>query len=231
MEEIQSTEVLDREILEDARRKAFKILKAADGVVKASAENWKKKTRDAMAELEKHYADRRQESLVEILTRLPLEMQRIWSEKVEGSLNAAVDAWFGALSRPRILELLDRELAVRLAVCPEFAGAPAIRVGIFSLSQAEAGDLVKKHLPKAALAFENISPRDEGPVRETGSRTDYPELVLDIPAVRLTASIRQAVNSRLMSRRAELIEALLGPEALAGPKELPGTTIPEGAQG
>jgi hypothetical protein len=231
MEEIQSTEVLDREILEDARKKAFKILKAADGTVKASEENWKQKTKDAIAELEKHYTDRRQETLVEILARLPLEMRRVWSEKVEGFLNTAVEAWFGALSRPQVLELLDRELAERLAVCPEFAGAPTIRVGIFSVSQAEAGDLIKKHLPKAALAFENVSPRDESPVRETGGKTGYPELVLDIPAVRLTASIGQAVNSRLLSRRAELIEALLGPEALAGPKELPGTTIPEGAQG
>jgi hypothetical protein len=231
MEEIQSTEVLDREILEDARKKAFKILKAADDAVAASAENWKQKTKDDMAELEKQYADRRQGSLVEILARLPLEMRRIWSEKVEGSLGAAVDAWFGALSRSQVLELLDRELKERLAVCPEFAAARTIRAGIFSLSQAEAEGLVKKHLPKAALVFENISPGDENPARETGGRTDYPELVLDIPAVKLTASIKQAVNFQLLNQRAELIEALLGPEALAGPKDLPGSTVSEGAQG
>jgi vacuolar-type H+-ATPase subunit E/Vma4 len=230
MEELQSTEVLDREILEDARKKAFKILKDTEDSVKASAENWKQQTKDAMADLEKHYADRRQEALVEILARLPLEMRRMWSEKVEGFLGAAVDAWFGALSRSQVLELLDQELGERLAVCPEFAEAQTIRVGISSLSQAEAGDMIKKRLSKAALVFENISPRDESPGRE-GGKTDYPELVLDIPAVKLTASIRQAVNFRLLNQRAELIEALLGPDALVGPKDLPGSTVSEGAQG
>jgi hypothetical protein len=219
MEELQSTEALDREILEDARKKAFKILKTADDAVKANHEAWEKKTRESIAELERHYTDRRQESVVEILARLPLEMRRIWSEKVEGFLQSATADWFGALSREQVLALLDRELERRVAECPEFAAAGTIRVGLNRLSQGEAGALVKKHLPGAVLAFENsISPQG-----------DYPELVLDIPAVKLTASIGLAVDSLLLTKRAELIEALLGPEALTGPGGMTGDS--EGAQG
>ncbi|MDR1238825.1 MAG: ATPase [Treponema sp.] len=225
MEELQSPEVLEREILEDARRKAFKILKSADDAVKANTGAWEKKTADALAELERRYSLKRQESASEILARLPLDMRRIWSEKVEGFLVSAVVDWFGALKREQILVFLDRELKRRLAECPEFAGAEMIRAGFTGLSQEEAGSLVKKNLPGAAPVFENLSGPENG-----GRQGDYPELVLDIPAVRLTASIKMAVDSLLLNKRAELIEALLGPEALKGPGGLEERKS-EGAQG
>jgi hypothetical protein len=40
VEELQSTEALDREILEDARKKAFKILKGADESAASSKKSW-----------------------------------------------------------------------------------------------------------------------------------------------------------------------------------------------
>jgi vacuolar-type H+-ATPase subunit E/Vma4 len=232
MEELQSPEVLEREILEDARKKAFKILKTADEVVQTHTEAWEKKTADAVTELENHYAARRQQAVVEILARLPLEMRRIWSEKVEGFLHSAAESWFRDLSRSQALDILDRELEKRLADCPDFAAAGTIRVMPRRLSQAEAGALIKKHLSGAALVFEN-SPsagNDEIPA-SGGGPEDYPELVLDIPAVKLSASIRQAVDLILLKKRAELIEALLGPDALLGPGGTTGDSDFEGAQG
>ena len=53
MEELQSTEILEREILEDARKKAMRILKTADDTIRAKTAEWEKKTADAVAELEK----------------------------------------------------------------------------------------------------------------------------------------------------------------------------------
>jgi hypothetical protein len=232
MEELQSPEVLEREILEDARKKAFKILKTADEVVKSHTKAWEKKTTEAIVELKNHYAARRQEAVIEILARFPLEMRRIWSEKVEGFLSSTVKSWFVDLSRSQVLGLLDRELEKRLADCPEFAAAERIHVMPRSISSAEAKALLQKRLPGAALIFDN-SPQTEPaekPVSENG-REDYPELVLDIPAVKLTASIRQAVDVLLLKRRAELIEALLGPEALSGPGGVTGSGDFEGAQG
>jgi hypothetical protein len=225
MEEIQSPEVLEREILEDARKKAFKVLKGADEAVKANNAAWEKKTADAIAELENRYAARRKETAAEILARLPLDKRRIWSEKVEGFLVSAVADWFGALSREQILRFLDRELERRLADCPEFAAAGTVRAGFTHLSQTEAGSLVKKHLPGARLEFEELAPPAGGK-----SRTGYPELVLNIPEVKLSASIKMAVDSLLLDKRAELIEALLGPEALRGPGALEERKS-EGAQG
>jgi ATP-dependent helicase YprA (DUF1998 family) len=233
MEELQSTEALDRELLEDARKKAFRILKTAGDAITANAESWEKKTREAIAELEKHYAGLRQESIVEILARLPLEMRRIWSEKVEAFLDAAVEDWFRGLSREQVLALLTRELECRLAGCPEFTAAGTVRVGIKSLSRTEAGALLRKHLPQAVPVFEDPPASGEMAAAENGpaSSGSYPELVLDIPPVKLSASIKQAVDALLLSKRAELIEALLGPEALSGPGGVTPETGSEGAQG
>jgi hypothetical protein len=232
MEELQSPEILEREILEDARKKAFKILKTADEVVKDHTEAWEKKTAGAIAELENHYAARRQEAVVEILARLPLEMRRIWSEKVEGFLRSATESWFENLSRSQALDLLERELEKRLADCPDFAGAGTIRVMACHLSPAEAEALIRKHLPGAVLIFENSPSAENGEIPAPGSgQGDYPELVLDIPVVKLTASIRQAVDFLLLKKRAELIEALLGPAALLGPGGTTGSGDFEGARG
>ncbi|MDR1099559.1 MAG: hypothetical protein LBL28_03675 [Treponema sp.] len=233
MEELQSTEALDRELLEDARKKAFRILKTADDAVKANAESWEEKTRNAIAELEKQYADRRQESIVEILARLPLEMRRIWSEKVENFLDSAVEDWFKGLGREQVLALLSRELEHRLAGCPEFAAAGTIRVGLKCLGRTDAGPLLQKYLPQAVLVFEDSPDGGEFPDSRNNPASSgvYPELVLDIPEVKLTASIRQAVDFFLLKKRAELIEALLGPEALSGPGGVTTESEPEGAQG
>jgi hypothetical protein len=232
MEELQSPEVLEREILEDARKKAFKILKTADEVVKAHTEAWEKKTAEAITELENHYAARRQEAVVEILARLPLEMRRIWSEKVEGFLRSATETWFEELSRTQVLDLLDRELGKRLAECPEFAADGTIRVMSCRLSPAEAETLIRKHLPGVSLIFENSPPAEQGEIPAPGSgQGDYPELALDIPVVKLTASIRRAVDFLLLKKRSELIAALLGPEALLGPGGTAGSGDFEGAQG
>ena len=59
MEELQSTEVLDREILEDARRKAFRILKTADDTVKSNTAGWEKKTAAALKDLNTRHEERR----------------------------------------------------------------------------------------------------------------------------------------------------------------------------
>jgi hypothetical protein len=219
MEELQSTEVLDREILEDARKKAYRILKTADDTVKAASAAGEKKAAEAVSELESRYAARRQRSIAEIFARLPLDKQRIWSEKVETLLGSATEAWFAGLGRERVLALLEKELEKRLAECPEFAAAETVRLEYYRLEKAEAEALVKKQLPQARPVFE----------KSAAGGGEYPELVLDIPAARITASINMLVDSLLHDKRAELAAALLGPGGLSGPGRSGGNGVSEGA--
>lgn len=230
MEELQSTETLDREILEDARKKAYRILKAADDTVKAQTAAWEKKAAEALAELEGRYDARRQRSLAEISARLPLDKQRIWSEYLERLLDSAAADWFAGLGRDRALKLLEKELEIRLAECPEFAAAGKIRVAWSGLERAEAELIIKKRLPRADLVFESPA-TGEGAEKTAPRDRAYPKLIVDIPAARITASIAMLVDTLLHDKRAELAAALSEPGALSGPGGAGERGIAEGARG
>ncbi|GHV90004.1 hypothetical protein AGMMS50268_05070 [Spirochaetia bacterium] len=200
MEELQSTEVLDREILEDARKKAYRILKTADDTVKTNAAAWDKKARDAAAELKQRYAERSKRVAEEIMARLPLDKQRAESEKIEGLIGSAVDNWYAGLGRDRVLSILEGELRKRLEVCPEF-NAANFRVVFHNLDQKEGEGLLKKVLPQGKWDSE-AAPAD--------GANKYPEIIIDSKTVKITASIQMVTGSLLGDYRSELTEALIG---------------------
>ncbi|MDR2133679.1 MAG: ATPase [Treponema sp.] len=205
MEELQSTELLDREILEDARKKAYRILRTADETVRANAAAWEKKTLAALDGLRLKYAERRKLAAAEIMARLPLDRRRAGSERIEGLLRDAEENWYRGLCRAKVLDILKRELARRLEECPEFAapeesgGKP--RVFIRCLDRAGAESLLEELLPGRTFDIEEAAAGPGAPV---------PEIVLDGGAVRITASVGMALDEILREKRAELIAALIG---------------------
>jgi hypothetical protein len=240
MEELQSTEVLDREVLEDARRKAFRILKAADDTVKADTLAWEKKTGQAAEDIKRRFDERCKKASEEIMARLPLDKSRAESEKIENLLRNAVDAWYAVQSREWILRLLEAELRRRLDDCPEFgngdgpSGASAeadssgagpgrcARAMFHKLSREEGEALLTKVLPPGSWETVDYNLGVEGAasasstgagaaIRASGVLSGkYPEIVLDSPGVRITASINLLVASLLADCRAELAAALIG---------------------
>jgi hypothetical protein len=244
MEELQSTEVLDREILEDARRKAFRILKAADDTVKTDTLAWEKKTSQAVGDLKRRFQERCEKVSEEIMARLPLDKSRSESEKIEALVEKALDFWYAAQSRQRILELLEAELRRRLEDCPEFCSAaapppsapggrrpeatapetraPGIKAMFYQLTAAEGDAILAKVLPpgsweavESGLSAEGAASASStgagAAIRASGVLSGrYPELVLDSPAVRITASINMLVASLLADYRSELSAALVG---------------------
>jgi vacuolar-type H+-ATPase subunit H len=214
MEELQSTEVLDREILEDARKKAQRIFKSAEEAAASSAAAWEKKSLEAIEEIRQNYIRRGERSRTEIMARLPLDKRRIYSEKVETLLCSAMDNCFAELSREKLLALLERELKVRTE---EFirdqepsTGTPdgvPVEISGRGLSDAELEDLLDRTLPGIPRKVRQNFPFHNLP----GS---FPAVVADTPAVRLIASIDALSAALLQDHRAELAGALLGPEAL-----------------
>jgi hypothetical protein len=202
MEELQSTELLDREILEDARKKALRILKSADDTVKAKTAEWEDKTRAAMEQLGVKYAEQRVSSAAEIMARLPMDKRRARAEKIESLLRRGVEAWYSRLSREQVLSLLEKELAKRLALCPAFSGpAGEYRARVMSLGVSEAEDILGRVLPGTVC-----------PIEEQKTSGPYPEIVLENSAVRITSSVQKTVDFFLLEKRAELVRALLGEE-------------------
>ncbi|MDR2111463.1 MAG: ATPase [Spirochaetaceae bacterium] len=208
MEELRSTEILDREILEDARKKAYRILKAADDTVTSSAESWEKKTERALAGVRKKYAERSAKAREEIMARLPLDKRRARSEYFEGCLKSAMDAYLSGLKRDTLLALLEAELAVRFAEYRETGEDPAPvpwRACFRGLHEAEAAALLKKLAPRP------FDLQGDGLFDLAGT---FPAVVVNTPSARIIASVDAAAGALLDDRRGELVSALIGAEAL-----------------
>jgi len=197
MEELQSTEILDREILEDARKKAARILKTADDAVRAQGVEWERKTAENTVELENKYSKERELASEKIMARLPIDKRRAKVEKIENLLQSAVESWYAGLNRQRILELLCGELAKRLALCGEFPPSAGKRAFYSGIDKKEAEAALKT--AGWACSTEEIPAIDR-----------YPSITLEAGNVRIIASIKDTVDFLLQEKRAELVEALVG---------------------
>jgi vacuolar-type H+-ATPase subunit H len=211
MEELQSTEALDREILEDARKKAYRILKSAEETVKAAAESWEKKADEAIEELRRKYGERARSVRAEIVAGLVLDKRRARSEKIEGLLRAAIDACFEDLPHETMLFLLETELGNRIEELrrngegpfAEGASGQELAIQIANLSEADAAAL----LDKTGLRW-----KLQGALKNVHDKK-FPLVVADMPSVRIIVSIDTVARNLLEDRRAELLDALLGSEA------------------
>jgi len=208
MEELQSTDILDREILEDARKKAHRILKAADDTIKEKSADWEAKLKAALVELEEKYAKNSKSITEEIMAVMPIDKQRARAKKIEELINSAVENWYSRLDRKRVLGFLQKELSKRLAVCGEFTASGGIRAFIHKVEKAEAETILKAVLPGKTCAIE-----------KTQSAAAYPQIILENDEIRIYASVGKAVDFILGEKREELISALLG-DALSGANAL-----------
>ena len=197
MEELQSTEILDREILEDARKKAARILKTADDTIRSKTVEWEKKTAESIDELEKKYNEQLALTAEKVMARLPIDKRRTKVEKIENLLNYAVESWYKSLSRERILQLLSEEIAKRLALCGEFSVSGQKRAYYYRLEPKEA-EFVLKIVGGTCT------------IEEVPAVNNYPSITLEAGNVRIIASIQKIVDFLLQEKREELVDALFG---------------------
>jgi hypothetical protein len=220
MEELRSTDVLDREILEDARRKAQRILKSADEAAAAATAAWEKKAEELIAAARARYAEKLEQSRVEIMARLPMDKRRSRIAQIESFLRTGMEAYIAGLGRDKIIALLTAELGRRVAVCPGIAGVP-FEVRFRGLERAEVERLLKELFPGGSWTAEESSLH-----HIPGS---FPALVIDSADVRVTAAVDEAAEALLKDKRAELAAALLGAAFFeeAVPDKTPPNPVPE----
>jgi len=210
MEELQSTEILDQEILEDARKKAHRILKTAEDTIKAKVADREKNLQETIDKLEKKYAQQGKFATDEIMAHLQIDKQRVKAKKIEELLTSAVKTWYGGLNREHVLALLKGELAKRVAAGDLSGGE--IRAQIHHIERKEAEAMLKAVLPGGSGI------NTPGAIEEITSVSAYPEIILETPQARVYASISKTVDALLGEKRAELVEALLGQMEIAGEK-------------
>jgi hypothetical protein len=204
MEELQSTEVLDKEILEDARKKAFRTLKSSEDAIKDACVAWEQKTQAAIRELQKKYAEKTKRDGDEIMARLVLDKNRLRSAKIESGLKNAAFSFLKSLNKDKQLELLEKELTMRLKEL-EDAGDPITAKDepeVYSrlLTKEETEKLLPKKqkwtVIEPSLTFKNAG--------------QFPAIVINTKKVKLTASLDDTIEALLQDKRGELTAALFG---------------------
>ncbi|MCL2186694.1 MAG: hypothetical protein FWB86_12715 [Treponema sp.] len=199
MEELQSTEVLDREILEDARKKALRILKSAEDTINAQNAQWEKKISESIENLIKKYDEQKEVDAQRVMARLPVDILRARIEKIEYHLNSAIEAWYKKLNRTQIVDLLSLELVKRLEqINTQTEFANSVCAVISGINTEEAQLLFKKLKINCNIKENNL----------TINR--FPSIILETDKIRIIASIEQTADFLLQEKRAQLIEALVG---------------------
>jgi vacuolar-type H+-ATPase subunit E/Vma4 len=219
MEELRSTDILDKEILEDARKKAQRTLSAADDTIKSMDALWDKKIAKALSRARKKFDEQLAHNRTEIMARLPLDKRRVRSEKIEGLLISAASSYFTGLARDKQLALLESELKDRLQelVSNEALCGP-LMVYSRELDEDELNRILAKAVPRNGRQETWVLQKGDALFTLPGS---FPAIVIDTETARVTASIDGVMENLLQDKRAELVSALLGPAALDAADALP----------
>jgi hypothetical protein len=212
MEELQSTEVLDREILEDARKKALKILKTSGESISAAQSNWQQKLRTAFINADASYTKKSNEYRNEVMARLPMDKQRIRLETIDGFLTKTMAEFLESLDRPSLLRILEKYLSLgakEIASSKEKLLSGKGECRFCGLFLEECKQLLGAAFSGVTFAFTE----DPLLVVQDGifpAGNNFPALVIDFPHARLNVSAAQAAGTLLLDNRAELVTALLG---------------------
>jgi len=207
MEELVSTEALDREILEDARKKAHRILKTADDTLDTQKQDWDNKTQKILAEVGQTYDEQAGKIKEEIFARFPLDKRRMRFEIIESFLCKAMDDFLRSLSREKLFSVLIGELSPRLVILDSEktgGGKPELLYSGMSLS--EICTVLKK--AHSSLDSQALSLKEDSQVHE------FPSVVINTQTLKINASVENAARALLKEKRAELVTALFGEEVL-----------------
>jgi len=208
MEELRTTEVLGNEILEDARKKAHKILKTSDDTLAAQNRDWERKTKRSLDSIRKTFAERTRKTNEEIQARLPLDRRRLRSETTEGFLVKAINDFLRTLSREKLLLVLEKELSKRLKLCAEDLARHRSIVRYSGLSLDEAKAVLEK--VSRPLEETDFLHSPEWEYRADSVVREYPLIFIETKTFRIIASVKSAAKALLRDKRAELVSALLG---------------------
>ena len=203
MEELRSTEILDREIQEDARRKAEKILKSVEAECALIAAGVVSRVGETRRQKEAEYAKRAEAYRRDAESTLPLEKERARVSFIDSGVNGALNSWFEQIGPDRRLALYAgllekyRPALAGKKLRASCAGYPAdeVRLLVERVFGKDSIDSVAEISPAALLAARF----SDGILIEASDRSV------------LCRATREELRSVLLSeQRQELAEALLG---------------------
>ncbi|MCX7788810.1 MAG: V-type ATP synthase subunit E [Spirochaetes bacterium] len=191
MEEIRTSEKLEQEILEDARRKAERILKGAEKSIGEIEAEWKKKEDAFLADMEKELEERKKRIQQEISSSIPLEMKRMELRILNEKFETFLQKFFEELTDEEFTSLIRSRLA---QVGSFFQGKPLFLM-YNGLSQVES--LVRSILPGISI----VSIKKGGPPR--GVRIQSED-----GTVQYRITVTELMEEVIQRYRREVFEAL-----------------------
>lgn len=145
MEELRSTEILDKEIREDARKKAERILKNAETEAAGIKNGVTRRIKEVKAEKERFYSEKLKAYKDNCNAAVPLEKQRKEILFFDSEIQRALDAYFGETGKEKKRGII----AGFLKKFEPVVGNKKIIVKYAGFSKSETETLIKEYFPKA----------------------------------------------------------------------------------
>lgn len=202
MEELRSTEILDKEIQEDARRKADRILKDADdecAKMMADVEDRIQSGRDARkASYDEKLAAKRRDSEAAI----PLEKQRFLISYEDSAVHDACMAYLAGLKPAQKLELIEKLLEQKKDILKD----RRFNAQVCGFDISAVKKLLEKEL--GAKAILSCIQADDSCIKDAGGSFEGCMLESDDRAVKCRLTISEIIDGIADTKREELVNAL-----------------------
>lgn len=205
MEEFRSTEILDKEIQADARKKAEKILAKADVDCALLLEEVSGRIEKAKKELEDKYSLKIAAFEKELSATLPLEKERFLVSFIQSSIEKAINAYLAKLSDEEKIDLVLKK-SVKIEDVLKSKKLNALYYGFQE-------SLVKKTVGKK---FNLISVKEtefnKMIIENDLGITDRKGIILESEdkAIRVRMTLSEVISQTQDKYRAELYSALFG---------------------
>ncbi len=209
MEVLKTSETLEKQILEDARKKASRVIEGAEREVAAIHKEWGAKASDEKSRLDSECDAKIAALRKELASSLPLDFMRARLASIEQTLSRALADMFTAMPDEELARLIGLLLG---RAASAFRGA-RLAVTCEGLPPELAGRIVQESIRDAVV--EKVTAEPSG--QPAGGPTELPQKGIVVTTmdgrVRFRGTVREIAAILMEERREELVTALLGKDA------------------
>lgn len=206
MQELRSTDILDNEILTDARKKAERILQKAD----EESEDLVKKLSDDIfkAKLQKeNFFSKKLDAYEEDQKSLiPLEKKRFEVSFIQNALTSEIKNYLTSLSEEKRLEIVTKKIDFHV-----FSPDVNFKAFVYGFDLQEAKNIISKQLGKNLLSCEKTV-FNKIVLEESYGLTKPQGIILESEdkSIRIRLSLSEVCGQLMNEKRKELANALFG---------------------
>ena len=203
MEEFRSTEILDKEIQEDARRKAEKLLKRADDDCQKIIDDLNERIEVVSKEKQVLYAGRTEALKKDLDAALPLEKERFLVSFIDSSIIKGINRFIDGLSNEKRIALLENLLKRYESKLVD----KKLAIKFHGFQQDELKKMFQKHFNK--LNIESFVSLNDDAAKEL--HDEYGMIIESTDkSVRCRVTIDELIEEIVDTYRDEIAEALFG---------------------